>query len=288
MEPIEFQHGPLAPGLPAGLRLTVTLDGDVVSGCVVTAELSVDGDPVPDPPARAAWNAAAAGETTWEQIAEVERERALNHLTWLRSLSRLVGWAELTGRCQAAVDGLLDERTARMAGAPPARSVAPVQKLERLVRSRRMRSRTAGVGGLGDDVARDLCGPNARAAGLARDARTDDPAYAALGFEPVVEDGADAYARCLARVRETGEALRLAQRALERSAAGERCPTARAEARVVEGPRGPVSVGPDGDRVAPGGREALAAAGSAAVGSEWASALVGIASFDLSPWRTGT
>ena len=52
-------------------------------------------------------------------------------------------------------------------------------------------------------------GPMARASGLAQDYRLGDPsgAYKALGFEPVLENSGDCYARLKVRVRETLQSL---------------------------------------------------------------------------------
>jgi hypothetical protein len=95
-----------------------------------------------------------------------------------------------------------------------------------------------------------------------------------------VESGADVHARCRVRTREIGQSLELAAQALRFAEADEPCPAA----QEVEGPRGPLAV--DGGRpLARGADAARAAAETAAIGAEWASALVAIASFDLSPWR---
>ncbi|MGB3683436.1 MAG: hypothetical protein WA990_13250, partial [Rubrobacteraceae bacterium] len=97
-------------------------------------------------------------------------------------------------------------------------------------------------------------GPVARASGVREDARLEDPDYATLGFEPVVEEWGDALARYNVRLREIEESLRLAGEALGRGAEvastefgslpdGE-------SAAALEGPRGRASAA----LVAEGGR----------------------------------
>ena len=74
MEEIELSHGPVGTALPGGLRLDVTLDGDVVGHCEVTALLRAGAPdragaagprnaphPAPDLLAPAAWRVALAG-----------------------------------------------------------------------------------------------------------------------------------------------------------------------------------------------------------------------------------
>ena len=73
---------------------------------------------------------------------------------------------------------------------------------------------TRGVGTVSaDDLAGLGAGPVARAAGLAEDVRLEDPAYRALGFEPVLRDRGDAAARWAVRLAEAADSLDLAARA---------------------------------------------------------------------------
>jgi NADH:ubiquinone oxidoreductase subunit D len=279
MEPIELGLGPLALVLPAGLRVSVTLDGDVVSACEVAATLHADADPL----APAAWAAVQGERTGWSALADVELERLVSHLAWLRSFARLLGWAELTARCRAALAPVLEARRhvaddPRAAVASLAAADSLVQTLVGLAGGRRMRRRTVGRGVVPAAGAEVLRGPNARASGAGRDARAGDPRYAALEFEPVVADDGDARARVCVRAREAAEAVRLARGALERASRREAAPDVTGSG--IEGPRGPAGLRSVTDA-------ALRVAGDAAVGHEWASALVVLASFDLSPWRVG-
>jgi hypothetical protein len=298
MEPIGFRFGPAATPLPGGLAADLTLDGDVVAEAEIHALLCADGD-VPDPLAPRAWRLATTLEREiatggsvapgdpWLRLAGVEVERALSHTAWLRAFARLLGWSTLVERCTHAISSLTAAGRVEAAAIEAAR-----EQLDRLVRflqrSRWLRYRAAGRAPISEGRVRDLGlrGPPARASGLLDDARITDPLYGRLGFEPIVGDEGDALARTLVRAREAVAALRLAGRALDEAASGA-VPAAPASG-VVEGPRGPLRARHDGSALrihAAGDGAALAAAGEAMVGAEWAAALVGLVSFDLSPWR---
>jgi hypothetical protein len=290
MEPLEFRFGPLGTPLPGGLVAAVTLDGDVVAACEITALLSADDDTVvPDPLAPQAWQAALGVPVPpadrWTRVARVEVERALSHTAWLRAFARLLGWRALVERTNRAVAAALEAR--RLSGPALEEARSGLRDLAGFVEGSRMfRWRTAGRAPVSPQRARELGlrGPVARASGLVVDARLDDPPYRHLGFEPVVRSEGDALARTLVRVREAVGSVDLATRALQ--AAGDAFPAPRDA--IVEGPRGPVQAQLDGSHrhgSAPGAAAALAAAGEAVVGAEWAAALIGLASFDLSPWR---
>jgi len=173
------------------------------------------------------------------------------------------------------------------------RAVARVESVAALVaRSRLLRMRTAGLGALTTEQAREagLRGPLTRASGLRDDARAGHALYERLGFEPVVRTGGDAYARTLVRAEEARGSVRLAQAAL-RADADETTTAARfAVDGELEGPRGPLRAEhreAEWHFAAPGAEAARRAAGEAMVGAEWSAALVALASFDLSPWRVG-
>lgn len=301
MEALSFELGPLAAAVPGGIVLELSLDGDVVAACrpralLAAGPLALAAGMPPDPLAPAAWTAALAaarGEPLGSRVlAGLECERALSHATWLRSLGELLGWAELSEQAQAAVSAVAPACAALRGGdGVPARTAlaAALPRLERLLGllegSRRLRARTRGRAVVGADVLRptEVGGPVARAAGLERDARAGDPAYDALGFRIELDGAGDAEARTLVRAREAATSARLALAALDMDG------DARAAAHV-EGPRGPLEArahGPHVELAAPGAEELLALAGGVVAGLELASALVGIASFDLSPWRVG-
>lgn len=320
MEPIELQYGPLATALPGGLVLEVELDGDVVSRCTVEATLKIVPAPAPrrplDPLTPVGWSAlldavteAAGGvevaaSTGWARLAAVEAERALSHAAWLRSLGRVLGWEAFVEQCQAAVSALLVARPQLPGGsgpvlAPPAdqlgRAAPLLRGLWETVRdSTALRWRLSGRGRVPLLDAPGLQGPNARALGQPRDARSHDPLYADLRFRPVLEDAGDSLARTRVRAREALQAVELALAALERARRGSHPDPPAPEPTTpvsVEGPRGPL-VAMQGEHglklTAPGTEAGLSAAGHAALEQEWSAALVSVASFDLSPWRVTT
>jgi NADH-quinone oxidoreductase subunit D len=94
---------------------------------------------------------------------------------------------------------------------------AEVDKL--LTRNRIFIDRTKGIGVLSREDAIDLgaTGPVARASGVVRDLRKDEPylAYADLDFQVVCSHGGDCYARYLVRMREILESLKILEQAVE-------------------------------------------------------------------------
>ena len=322
MEDLELEAGPLGTSLPGGLVIAAHLDGDVVAACEVRQTLrSVDPDDPPDPWSAAAWGVAeavsrerAAGavappDERWRRLAAVEVERTVGHLAWLHGFCRLLSWPTATAEVRALLEAVVPLRAALPSerAASTARAATGARLLEvaaaadglceRFGASRMLAQRTAGVAPLTpDEVARrGLRGPVARAAGRADDARAGDAGYRAIGFAPVVRTEGDARARTLVRVAEAAQSARLAAAALDR--ARDRAAAADAPAfgtmrpGVVEGARGPLEAIAEGSgaavRASPAERPSLLAAGELAVGREWASALVAVASFDLSPWAIG-
>lgn len=323
MEPLELSLGPLAGPLPGGIVADVVLDGDVVSGCTLRATLHrAVGAPgaapaIPDLLAPVAWAASIEVATDheaqlrrspqhrWRRVAAVELERAVSHVAWVRALGRLLGWRTLVDAASDAVGPLLAARAALAAGpvttgvaddACAAGLVAARARVGRLRDrcdgSRRLAGRTAGRGVLSAATVHGagLAGPVARASGIPDDARDHDPLYRELGFAPAVRAEGDVRARTLLRMDDALGATVLAQEALHRARSGAATPEMIASPGgcTVEGPRGPVCAraAPEKWRLtAPGQRAALAAAGRAAVGLEWAAALAVLVSFDLSSWE---
>ena len=344
MEAIDLVLGPLAPSLPGGLAVDLSLDGDVVAQAVVRATLAVPAEALsrgaaPDPLAAGAWQAARAARQAdgarapaaarrhaahaarggdradgAETLAWVERERALSHAAWLRMLAVALGWAQLADAALALARALLalpaPPPPAHRPAAPPAAhrpapppaaggrwdalaeavagAAEPLAVVAGLAGSRRLRRRLAGEGAVAAAALRHagIGGPVARAAGIATDARADDPRYDRLGFAPQLADGSDALARTRLRLAEIGQSLRL----LAALAADPAPIAALAPAARVEGPRGPLDGGAGDDPPAAARRDPAAAlrrlAGEATRGRELAAATVVLVSFDLSPWAT--
>jgi hypothetical protein len=244
--------GPFLPGLPPGLALDVKLQGDVVQEAAVADNPFAGGASGPvarldDPFERALVEPVP--------IAELELARARHHLLWLAEALRVQGLAA-AGR-----------RSLRLGFRLTAAAGPAFDRLCRLVvRSQVLRWSLPTAA---DDVVAgepDL-GPVSRAAGHPTDARRLDPAYRALGFEPVTQRGGDVASRWRQRLAETDQALALAR------AAGD---TESSVTDVVEGPRGPISRdGPSASaRLLPLLPRLLA-------GREWGDAVATIVSLDL-------
>jgi NADH-quinone oxidoreductase subunit D len=99
---------------------------------------------------------------------------------------------------------------------------AEVHKL--LTRNRIFIERVQGIGHLSreDAINMGVTGPLARASGVLRDLRKDEPylAYPELDFKVVASQGGDCYARYLVRMEELLESLKLIEQAIENIPAG--------------------------------------------------------------------
>ena len=319
MEWVEAPFGPLFPGLPGGLSLALTLDGDTVAEAKMDPA-GVEGwepqkgltgpaagalaeklallDPL-SPVSyrllalRALEDAAGAHPDEGVALARVgalERERAVSHLNWLALFARLLGYPWLEGRAGKLVLALSQVDDAEGL----ARLADEAGKLARVVdRTPLLGRRLRGIGGLEDDSVK-ASGPVARAAGVAWDTRDEEEVYRSLGFAPVVRDGDDAFSRFGVRLAETVQSLELVKKAgavllpegmVDGTASG-------TGAATVESPRGPARLEvtlEEGAVVAanldtPSSRH-LELVGAVAEGRELADALVGVASLDLSPWE---
>lgn len=318
MEWVEAPFGPLFPGLPGGLGLTLTLDGDTVARARVDSGVLQRGLPATwpgpldgfaervarlDPLAPVAYRMlalraleAAAGTQPGEpearrRIGALERERAASHLSWLAQLGFLLGDRWLTERAAA-----LGRRLRRAATVPEVVGLREEvgRCLRRIRRTPLLEHRLRDVGQLPAGLAAGVTGPVARAAGVAADTRADDPGYRGLGFRPLLGDRDDALGRLRVRLAETEQSLRLVQAAesLGPPAAPRDWPASGAGTAAVETPRGAATLTvrvADGAvveaRVDTPSARLLALVGPAAEGRELADALVGVASLDLSPWE---
>ncbi|MCU0962061.1 MAG: NADH dehydrogenase (quinone) subunit D [Pirellulaceae bacterium] len=106
-----------------------------------------------------------------------------------------------------------------------ARFPATLEDMERLLtRNRIFVDRTQGVGVLTREEAinRGASGPVARASGVTRDLRKDEPylAYRDFDFQVCCSRAGDCYARYLVRIHEMRESLRIVHQALENLPAG--------------------------------------------------------------------
>lgn len=317
MEWLDVPFGPLFSGLPGGLALTFTLDGDAVANAHLAPHTMMRGlaqslmGPVERFPERLAgldpltpaayrllaWRAVEAmrGETPAEAVqrggvATLERERASSHLNWLASFAGLLGMDALAREAARLHHALWHAQTV----ADVARVAKRVQSLARgYERTPLVAMRLRGVGVRPAGAA--ARGPILRAGGTAADARTDDPVYRTLGFAPLTCEGDDAFARLHIRLREIAQSLALVRAAgfppapASAFAAGTGDGTATA---TVETPRGAATLhltvangmvtiahldGPSAVHVG------LVAPLTAQ--HELSDALLAVASLDLSPWE---
>ena len=229
MEWIEAPFGPFFPGLPAGLHLSLTLDGDTVAGSdawslVGMADLpggtamapgqfvdhlaAMQSSPIAYRALACAAIEDAAGiafgaDDRRARAAAIERERIASHLSWLAEFGVQTGFLWLAGRAgalQLAVQGAGAAEIAALAG--------PIGRLIRRVQAAPlMRMRLRGIGRVGKD--RVAWGPVDRARGGGSDARSDDATLKELGFGIRVRNGGDALARMMLRCDEIDQSIGL-------------------------------------------------------------------------------
>ncbi|MGI8510345.1 MAG: hypothetical protein ACR2MQ_13565 [Gemmatimonadaceae bacterium] len=229
LDQLPLRIGPYFNAFPAGLVLDIELQGDVVQDVVVSGEpvsplLPVFAGAINDP----------------ISVAVLECARAEDHLRWLAHALRVHGLAALSSRA-LQLSMQIGAGDSAIKG-----SRAELKAITRDVeRSGALWWSTRGVGLLSRDAVADQgLGPIARASGVIDDARIDEPAYQALGFELIVntavntassdKDGGDASARWRQLLAEAAQSLDLAAKANGARAWGH---------GVVEGPRGRVTAG---------------------------------------------
>ena len=239
MDWIDVAFGPFFPGLPGGLLLTLTLDGDTVAGS--SADSLVGNEPLLLSPAMstdkfierlttleplapisykllaclAIENAAAVEVETHiakARVVAMEQERIVSHLGWLALFGRQTSFDWLLQRAASLQRQVLHADLKQIIALQPA--VFALNK--RLLRTPLLKSRTSGIGRLVEDVASSnkiLSGPVARASGINNDARNGDPIYRELGFEPVSGIDGDVRARLQLRIDEISHSLALIEKA---------------------------------------------------------------------------
>jgi len=242
--------GPFFAALPTGLVLDLRVAGDVIVGAGMTAAspgLTNPTAPVP-PFVRAL--------TEPVSIGELELARARDHLRWLAEALRVQGLPAL-GLRALALAGRVEPGPAteiRRLGVTIGRTGAYRWSL------------APAAGRLVRDLPGLALGPVSRAAGLPEDARLDDPAYRALGFECIVARDDTAAARWRLRLAEAARSLELAARA----GSAQTTPGG-----VVESPRGRLALGD-----APSQR-AMAVIPALVEGLEWGDAISALVSLDI-------
>lgn len=192
--------GPFSSALRSGLTLELTMGGDVIVEVAAARNLLATVDRGRVRPGLTDFERAL---TEPVPIATLELARAREHLRWLADALVMHGLPALGLRA------LRLAHRVRLGDAPEVQQFA-----RRLAWTQVFRWSLAGVGRIeGEQLTGLDAGPVARASGLAIDARLDDPAYQALGFEPIVHEGGDAAARWRQRLAEAAQSLQLADRA---------------------------------------------------------------------------
>lgn len=320
MEWIDVPFGPLFPGLPGGLDVSLTLDGDGVARAAVATGSTARGlettwpgplETFPDRLARVnplapvayrllAWHALEdlAGlqidpSATRARIRAAEWERAGSHLGWLADFGALIGEQWVSQRAAA-----LQVAVARTADEAPASLIKEIREFAMFVaRMPGIDRRLAGIGETGTLAPDRMRGPVARAAGILNDARTADTGYQALGFTPVVRAGGDALARLQVRLAEITSSLGLyvavadSYYGTSHSVSLPSHLSGTAEA-TIETPQGAVWLQIVVDHGAvisvhldPPSVPHIGLVPEITAGEEVADALVAVASLDLSPWE---
>jgi len=192
LDSLSFTLGPFYPALPPGLQLKLTLQGDLLQMAMIESAayplhlsplfFEALEQPVP--------------------VAALEIERARYHLYRLAHLMRLAGLSSLAQRT------LLDAAQLK-----PGSRLPDLQR--RIRHSGLLRSFDPGLGQLDLEQARMLGGAAWRASGMPKDARSEDPSYARIGFKPLTHEGSDIRARLSQLVAEITQALALAAAADE-------------------------------------------------------------------------
>lgn len=262
LDELPVRVGPFFSPFPPGLVLDVRLQGDVIQDAVVPGNVYFGSGAARDAGAIPALHSVPI------PIASLERSRARHHLRWLAHALRVQGLDALARRSLALAASLNH-------GVPPGARADVLAFARLLERTRALAWATAGVGVTAADLLADRgLGPVARAAGLAEDARLADPAYGALGFEPVVARGGqlgDARARWRQRIAEAAQSLDLAARAGDRHAG--------VDGLAIEGPRGRVRRGVS-DAGGPSGA-CVALLPALLRDHEWADAVTTVVSLDI-------
>ncbi|MBA3910740.1 MAG: NADH-quinone oxidoreductase subunit D [Rhodobacter sp.] len=315
MDWIKVPFGPFLSGLPAGLRLTLTLDGDTVAASEVTSLVGgmdlLDGAAVapaafvdrlaammPLSPvayralACAAIEAAAGIEPDngprRATAAAIERERIASHLGWLAEFGAQTGFSWLAARAGALQLAARDADAAGLA----ALSARIAGLIRRVQSAPLLRMRLGGMARIGKDS--PASGPVDRARGGGSDARRDDPTLAALGFAPLGQTDGDALARLRLRCDEISQSLRLvaAAGAIAEPVLADIGAASGEGAATVETPRGAarLELWLEGGQVVNARLDApstlhLALIEALTAQQELGDALVAVGSLDLSPWE---
>jgi len=327
MDWIDVPFGPFFPGLPGGLLVTLTLDGDTVAGSradtLVGSQTLLQGTADADqfihrlahldPLAPVCYsvlaclaieNAAVMDadiKTATTRIAAVEQERIISHLGWLALFGQQTGFDWLLKRATSIQQDFLSADIKQLAGLQ--RAVSDLST--RLRRTPLLKSRTVGIGRLTIDNDAKLFGPIARASGIHQDERDHNSLYRDLGFLPASGKDGDVRARLQLRLDEICHSLALIERAggftdlsgisLNRDVAQNIEKVSGSGEAVIETPRGSAQLQLVMERgkvvsaqLQTPSTSHLALIETLTAQQELGDALVTIGSLDLSPWEIRT
>ncbi len=235
MDWLDVPFGPFFPGLPAGLLLTFTLDGDTVAAAKTTTLVgnkSLLCHPIPasdfieklttlDPLAPNSYRLLAClaiedaasikveTSTAKVRLVVLERERIVSHLSWLTLFAEQTGFDWLKQRASSLQQSFMQANIQQVTHLKKA-----VQDLtKQLQRTPLLKSRSQGIGRLPTETELTVFGPVARAAGINMDARNNNKLYSELGFAAVTATNGDVYARLQLRLDEIKQSIELIQKA---------------------------------------------------------------------------
>jgi len=230
MEWIDVPFGPFFPGLPSGLQLAFSLDGDTVAGsqihsisentrlleyspmhagCFVKHFLSLD----PLTPVSSqllvcqamedAAGIAVDAYTAKARIGALERERIVSHLNWLVLFAQQTGFVWLMRSAGLLQLKFLSANLKQIDALRP-----EIQKLiKHIQKTPLLKPRTSGIGQLRKN--NELRGVVARATDVDNDMRSHDNIYISLGFKAIRRREGDAWARMQVRLDEIKQSLEL-------------------------------------------------------------------------------
>ena len=235
MDWIDVPFGPFFPGLPGGLLLTLTLDGDTVANSsaatltgneplLLAAAMNIN-DFIErlaglHPLAPVCYRGLACSaienathvsidtETAKARLLAVEQERITSHLNWLALFGQQTGFDWLLHRATSLQQQFLQS------GAKQIQALkSDVLNLNRhLQRTPLLKSRTAGIGKIAENTELILSGPIARASGINNDVRSSNKIYSELGFTPARGKDGDVQARLQLRIDEIIHSLTLIEK----------------------------------------------------------------------------
>ncbi len=239
MDWIDVPFGPLFPGLPGGLLLTLTLDGDTVAAAnadtLVGNKLSlchaisfddfIQRLAKLDPLAPASYQMLAClaiedatdieieTNTAKARLVALERERIISHLSWLTLFAQQTGFNWLKHRASSLQAAFMHADIKQIINLK--KSVLALHK--RLQHTPLLKSCSTGIGLLSANTDNPLSaqasGPVARASGIRNDTRSGNKIYNELDFTIITATGSDAYTRLQLRLDEIKQSLELIEKA---------------------------------------------------------------------------